>query len=156
MKDLKRIGNAVEVVRNLVLGGIGDLNDILKFDVDVLVPLDHLDGDIWDKGFRGEILYCPITDYGVLPADVLDRLVRDILFRLEQGKRVGIFCLGGHGRTGYVAACVLAALGVEEPIVYLRANYSRKAVETPEQQAEIGHFIARNISPDKRTRMKGE
>ncbi len=148
MEDLKRIGNAVEVVQNLVLGGIDDLNDILAFGVDVLVPLDHLDGDIWDTGFRGEILYCPIRDFHVLPADVLDRLVRDIVSRLAQGKRVGMFCLGGHGRTGYVAACVLAVLGVEEPIVYLRANYSRKAVETPEQQAEIGRFIARNAHPD--------
>lgn len=135
---------AKEIVPGLMLGGIRDLQFMLDWKPDVLVPLDHLPGTIWETGFRGEILYCPITDYSVLPADVLDNLVDAVTDRLCAGKKVAMFCIGGHGRTGYVAACILFRFGKENPIAFLRQNYSESAVETDEQEEEVGCFCGRH------------
>ena len=96
--------------------------------------------NIWNTGFRGEILYYPIEDYGVLPDEILERLVEEIIAWLDAGKRVGLFCAGGHGRTGYVAACVLIRQGVEKPISYLRERYCRHAVESQKQWEAILRF----------------
>lgn len=129
-----------EIIQDLYIGSVSDVDDMLDAGADVLVPLAYLDGDIWDMGFRGEIIYCPITDGDVLPDDVIYMLVEMIVSRLGQHK-VGLFCAGGHGRTGYVAACVLAELGVPDPIGYLRSNYSVKAVETEKQAQAVFRFI---------------
>lgn len=137
---------AKEICPGLILGGLRDLEDMLCKDVDVLVPLDRLPGSVWERGFRGEILYCPITDYGILPNDVLEELVRRIVERLRDGKRVAVFCVGGHGRTGYVAACVLFQLGKEHPIAFLRQNYSPYAVETEEQEEAVERFCLRHVA----------
>jgi len=131
---------AKEIVPGLMLGGIRDLQLMLDWKPDVLVPLDRLPGYVWETGFRGEILYYPITDYCVLPSDVLAKLVDAVTERLRKGKRVALFCIGGHGRTGYVAACVLHRLGVQNPIDFLRRNYSFSAVESEEQELEVERF----------------
>ena len=121
---------------------------MIQMGVNVLVPLDSMSGGIWDTDFRGEILYCPITDYGVLPDDMLERLVENIIKRLDDniikrldnGKRLGMFCISGHGRTGYVAACVLKRRGVKNPIAYLHTHYCRNAVESDGQREAIERF----------------
>ena len=135
---------AVEIVPGLILGGLRDMPAILKEKPDVLIPLDRLPGSVWESGFRGEILYYPVTDMGVLPDDVLDELVDAILARLRVGKRVAVFCAGGHGRTGYVAACVLHRLGKENPITFLRRNYSPSAVETDAQGEAVLRYVRRD------------
>lgn len=129
-----------EIIPGLILGGIRDLEEMVRMQPDVLVPLDHLPGDIWDMGFRGNILYCPITDYFILPDDVLDRIVRQICELLQNGKRAAVFCLGGHGRTGYIASCVLFQMGIPAPIAYLRTHYSQYAVETEKQELAVERF----------------
>lgn len=83
-----------EICPGLLISGYRDVARMVQMGADVLVPLDSLSGGIWDTGFQGEILYCPITDYGVLPDDVLEKLVRDIIKRLNDGKRLGMFCIG--------------------------------------------------------------
>ena len=132
--------NVTEIRKGLFISGRRDVAEMVQAGVDVLLPLDSLRGDVWETGFRGEILYYPIMDCGVLPDDVLDRLIDDIFRRLDAGKRVGMFCIGGHGRTGYVAACVLARDGVENPIAYLHEHYCRFAVESDEQREAIRRF----------------
>ena len=144
--DFENEQHAIEIVPGFVLGGLRCLREILDKQPDVLVPLDRLPGHVWECGFRGEILYYPITDYGVLPRDVLENLVRAILERLNAGKRVALFCAGGHGRTGYVAACVLFQLGKENPIDFLRKNYSMSAVESEEQEQAVERFCFRHIA----------
>ena len=135
---------ALEIVPGLILGGLRDLPAMLEEKPDVLAPLDRLPGSVWESGFRGEILYCPVTDMGVLPDDVLDGLVGEIAARLRSGKRVALFCAGGHGRTGYVAACVLSRLGQKNPIAILRQSYSPSAVETDAQAEAVFRFIRRH------------
>lgn len=136
---------AKEIHPGFILGGHRELDVMLRMQPDVLVPLAQLSAKVWDTGFRGEILYCPIRDFDILPEDVLDRLVEQILERLNAGKRVALFCIGGHGRTGYVAACVLARLGVSKPIEFLRAHYSTRAVETGEQEEAVLRYCERFV-----------
>ena len=136
-----------QIYTNLFVGSLDDAYNMASY-CDVLVPLDSLDGDIWHF-FNGEIHYWPIEDMSVLPESILIRAVQDITDCLEAGKKVGIFCLGGHGRTGYIASCVLGYLGVEDPIGYLRENYCKKAVETRSQAEEIGKFIGNDELADK-------
>ena len=150
-KDYDEAQQPVEIVPGLILGSLRGLNAILDRKPDVLFPLDRLPGWIWDTDFRGEIVYYPIMDYCALPDDVLDELVAAVLERLQTGKRVAIFCIGGHGRTGYVAACVLYQLGKENPIAYLRQNYSSSAVESEEQELAIERFLQRRKRPIIRT-----
>ena len=132
---------ATEVLPGLILGGQRDLQQILAMKPDVLIPLDSLTGYIWDLGFRGEILYYPIQDMRILPLDVIDRLVRDVLARLDSGKRVAVFCVGGHGRTGYAAACILAARGYNDPIRWLREHYCSFAVENARQEEGVRDYM---------------
>lgn len=135
---------ANEIVPRLMLGGLNELDFILRWRPDVLVPLDRLPGSVWKSGFRGEILYYPIPDFGILPRDVLEKLVTDVAERIVAGKRVAIFCSGGRGRTGYVAACVLFRLGrTDDPVTFLRQNYSLGAVETDGQKHEVEWFCSR-------------
>ena len=98
--DIYDIQQPVELVPGLILGSLRAMNAILDLRPDVLFPLDRLPGTVWDRGFRGEIVYYPITDASILPDDVLEKLVAEILQRLAAQKRVAIFCAGGHGRTG--------------------------------------------------------
>ena len=134
------IQTPVEIVPGLILGSLRGLKAILNLKPDVLFPLDRLPGWVWDEGFRGEVVYYPITDYDVLPDDVLERLVSAVLECIRSGRRAALFCVGGHGRTGYVAACVLLRLGIENPISFLRKNYSPKAVESEEQERAIRRY----------------
>lgn len=126
----------VEVYPNLYLGSLGESSQMAKF-CDILVPLAECYGSIWDNGFRGEIWYYPIRDYHVLPDDVADQAVSRIVSALENKKKVGIFCLGGHGRTGYLACLVLGALDYADPIRYVRENYCKLAVESNAQIKQI-------------------
>ena len=126
----------VEVYPNLYLGSLAESSQMAEF-CDVLVPLAECYGSIWDKGFRGEIWYYPIRDYHVLPSDVADQAVSRIVSALENKKKIGIFCLGGHGRTGYLACLVLGALDYADPIRYIRDNYCKLAVESNSQIKQI-------------------
>ena len=126
----------VEVYPNLYLGSLAESSQMAKF-CDILVPLAECYGSIWDNGFRGEIWYYPIRDYHVLPDDVADQAVSRIVSALENRKKVGIFCLGGHGRTGYLACLVLGALDYADPIRYIRENYCKLAVESNSQIKQI-------------------
>ena len=141
----------MEVCPGLILGGIGDLDAMLEMKPDVLAPLDRLPGRVWQTGFRGGILYCPITDGDVLPDDVLDTLVAAIVGRIRAGKRVALFCLGGHGRTGYVAACTLFMLGASDPMPLLWKRYSPCAVETDVQEAAVSRFCLRHAGEVQKT-----
>ena len=56
--------------------------------------------------------------------------------------RVEIACGGGRGRTGTALAClaVIDGLAPAEAIGYVRAHYSRHAVETPWQRRFVTRF----------------
>lgn len=128
---------ATEIYPGVILGGLRDLDDILALKPDVLVPLDRVPGTIWEDGYCGEILYIPIVDESILPEHILECFIEQLLERICDKRRIAIFCIGGHGRTGYIASCLLYRLGIKDPITYIRKNYSMQAVETEEQEDAV-------------------
>jgi rhodanese/phosphatase family protein len=78
-----------------------------------------------------------------LPSDrtAVATALRDAWARAER-ERVEIACGGGHGRTGTALACLAVLDGVpnDEAVAYVRAHYSRRAVETPWQRRFVARF----------------
>lgn len=132
-----------KIADHLFVGKKSELSKtvIENLALDYLVPLDSLVGEIWDWGYRGEIIYLPIIDFGILPKDVEKIYARRIADLLNKGKNVAIFCLGGHGRTGYFSGLVLSELNFKDPIEHIRKNYCTHAVETLEQEDAVRGYI---------------
>lgn len=140
-KMLKPCHQITEIYPNFYLCNINQVKQMVReYGVDVLVPLDHVDGYIWDL-FDGEIHYWPIEDMDVLPTNILNRAVKDIITCLKKGKKVGMFCIGGHGRTGYLAACVLGKLNISDPIQHIHDKYCNKAIEVYIQYKHISEYL---------------
>ncbi|WP_042375097.1 protein-tyrosine phosphatase family protein [Streptacidiphilus neutrinimicus] len=78
-----------------------------------------------------------------LPADgpAAARSLRDAWERAA-GERVEVACAGGRGRTGTALACIAVLDGVPpgEAVAYVRAHYSRHAVETLWQRRYVARF----------------
>ena len=79
----------VEIAERLYVGSFSESIAMAEMGLDVLVPLDRLDGDVWETGWRKEILYVPIVDYGIIPRDVLVDKAEEVVKRLRSGKTVG-------------------------------------------------------------------
>lgn len=54
---------------------------------------------------------------------------------------VEIGCVGGHGRTGTMLACMAGFLGVKSPVNYIREVYCDRAVESARQLAFVSEFF---------------
>ncbi len=82
-----------------------------------------------------------ITDMAV-PKNVSEyrKMVEWLCNRLQDGKKVHVGCIGGHGRTGTTLSAVVAEMtGDPKAISYVRKHYCKKAVES-EEQAEFLHI----------------
>jgi len=97
------------------------------------------------------LIYVPWPDYGVPDSH---RAVADVavwmLQQIAEGKILEAGCYGGHGRTGSLLACVLAAQGVYpgEAIRRVRDEYCSKAIETEKQcdlVASVYSIVTGNI-----------
>lgn len=77
----------------------------------------------------------------LLPRDTRDAVdrIRDLHRRAAAGELVEVACGGGIGRTGTVIAAlaVLAGVPAGQSVAWARANYQRRAVETPWQRRWI-------------------
>lgn len=84
-------------------------------------------------------------DFGV-PRDtqLAVEAIRAAFERARRGETVEIACVGGHGRTGTVLACmaVLAGVPVEEAVAWVRSTYCVRAVQEPSQQYWVEHRAA--------------
>jgi hypothetical protein len=86
-------------------------------------------------------------DFGV-PTDAAtaDREIAAALTRARAGERVEVACIGGHGRTGTVLACMALLSGVPaaDAVRWVRDAYCPRAVQEPSQQYWIDRFAERH------------
>jgi hypothetical protein len=91
------------------------------------------------------------SDGQSLPEKQLSILVNGIISNLHEGKKVEIGCMGGHGRTGTLAACVIGkemGWNARETIKYLRDTYCDEAVETRVQIEAVDDFLGMVLSDE--------
>lgn len=123
------------------LRGGSCINPIVS-DFDIYVALQSNAGDLirmswpWLKPEEMPILF-PIPDMGVPESRLhFNRMITHLAERLDDGKKVHVGCIGGHGRSGMViAALVKTMTGEQDAITWTRKNYCKKAVETAKQVA---------------------
>lgn len=103
----------------------------------------------WKPEWRAEVISWP--DFGLPHNDeaAVDAII-EMYERAEKGWVVEVGCIGGHGRTGTVLACmgVLAGLEPKESIKYVRKNYCHETVEGAKQEWWVEWFDAYvNLKP---------
>ena len=86
----------------------------------------------------------PIPDQCAPSIDDAHRLVGELRTALAAGDDVVLHCMGGLGRTGTLAACVLVASGHAPDVAIASVRRSRgpRAVETPAQEDFVSSFAA--------------
>jgi len=94
-----------------------------------------------------ELLHRPIADVSVPKPDAARSLVRELIARRQAP--ILIHCIGGLGRTGVIAGCLLRALDVapDEALRRLVAARGEECPQTPEQRRFVRDFTYR---PDPR------
>lgn len=136
---------ATEIIPQVILCDRWGIRDMLALNPDVLVPLASISSTVWDLGYRGKIYALPTEDFGILPRDVLVNSINDLIDMINDGKRIAIFCEGGHGRTGYIASILIGLLDEEivDPIKYVREHYCKSTIESDEQIREIADVLGK-------------
>lgn len=72
--------------------------------------------------------------------------------QLEDGKKIHIGCIGGHGRTGTFLAALISLYPdlTDDPIQWVRDNHCKKAVESASQIKFLAkHFGCKTAEPTK-------
>jgi len=143
---------------------------------DLLIGLGHADQRLMETPINGSLDVDTAIDYNRLkgiamppPTLVIEWVdysipytlgkpfwlaLYDELKRLGEGKKVAIYCDGGHGRTGTALAILLAfaALdgldwdGPRNTVAWLRENYCENVVESRSQIAYIGQVTGQDMS----------
>lgn len=93
---------------------------------------------------------CCVQDFRAPDLDSLKETLNLIWHEgLEKGKKIVVFCTGGHGRTGtFVASLIALVEQPEDPIAALRSRYCEHAVEGLEQREAIFKILGREL-PEK-------
>ena len=113
-------------------------------DADVYVGLDY-SMKLTAKGLPWKAtkeVYFPVQDMGV-PTDSKEfaDLIAWLHAMVEEGKKVHVGCIGGHGRTGMLLAALVTRYGEMDAVNYVRKLYCKKAVESTSQIAFlVEHF----------------
>lgn len=144
----------------LYLGGTQYLQAEDLAQVDILLPLTEteLEFGSWytfqpvqgEESFPGGpkqmeigheycILAAPLKDFGGVPEGWEKFLKEQLIPLLAQGCRVLAFCIGSHGRTGTLLACLISLLEPEvaDPIAEARRRHCQHAVETRPQAEAV-------------------
>ncbi|MET9483136.1 protein phosphatase [Streptomyces sp. NPDC006638] len=81
-------------------------------------------------------------DFRLPTSRPLARAVLGEVWERAADERVELACGGGRGRTGTALACLAVLDGVpaDRAVAYVRAHYSRHAVETPWQRRYVRRF----------------
>ena len=96
---------------------------------------------IWKPVARNEFINWP--DFKTPAQDEVAAIqILDGFIRACSGERVETGCIGGHGRTGTILACMGVCAGLEpaESIKFVRDSYCSHAVETADQERWVEWF----------------
>ncbi len=127
---------------------------------DIYIGLDHgmefqKKGWPWQSnGNEGPVEFLfPITDMSV-PKDVKNfkAMIKWMAKQLEDGKRIQVGCIGGHGRTGLVLAALVQVTGTapKNAIQWVRKHHCKKAVESASQiKFLMKHYKVSKAEPTK-------
>lgn len=100
----------------------------------------------WLRRSQTQVVMYPWTDFDE-PDSIrqFGRVIEWLLDMMRVGKVVETGCLGGHGRTGTLLACLLVAQGMDawDAILRVRDKYCFQAVESWKQEEFIEEFDAR-------------
>jgi protein-tyrosine phosphatase len=127
----------MDLERMSVEYGVEVVASILELDEMEMLGIPELRDEVERRGM--ESLWFPIEDLGVPPGEAFGEFMEFLgamLARLEAGRCVAVHCRGGLGRSGMVAACLLALRG-ERPVDAIRAVRRARgqgAVEMPKQE----------------------
>lgn len=95
----------------------------------------------WHPSWPSHLI--PWKDFGIpqSPVQAVNQIVAAFK-RAKDGDHIEVGCRGGLGRTGTVLACmaVLAGVAPKGAVPWVRQNYDRRAVETPEQEQWVLWF----------------
>jgi protein-tyrosine phosphatase len=130
-KDLVRLRDEYETK---VLVTLIERFEMTRFSIPTLLE------DVKRAGMKS--IWFPITDVSTprSPEEPIPR-VSEIIDHLEAGDTVVVHCMGGLGRAGTIASCVLAACGLEPERAIAVVRVARpRTVETPAQEAFVGRF----------------
>jgi Swiss Army Knife protein, DSP-PTPase phosphatase domain len=100
---------------------------------------------IWTPAWPAEHLAWP--DFGVpLEQARADAQILSAWNQARADRRVEVACVGGHGRTGTVLACmaVLAGVPAAEAVRWVRGRYCERAVQEPAQEYWMERFAERH------------
>lgn len=90
--------------------------------------------------------YIPWRDHGLpqIPLHVAAGAIVEAYRLAKDGFTVEIGCIGGHGRTGTVLACmaVLTGLDADASMQYIWDNYCKRAIESDDQEWFVKWFHA--------------
>src|SRR5690606_7478062 len=90
--ERRKCHTLTEVTKGLLLAEEYRDVDMIKAGATVLVPLlSSLPKHVWNLGFKGRIHAIPIPNGGILPIDVLERSVDEIISLIEAGEKVGMY-----------------------------------------------------------------
>ena len=83
-----------------------------------------------------------IPNYGVPPMGPTINLAEVLGRYLSEGFTIHVGCVGGHGRTGLLIACLrhLVEPGRGDQVEWVRENYCRRAVEGRRQEDFVREF----------------
>ena len=117
-----------------------------QLDPEVQVFIDLTGGGYYKREIPAELQHLfpkrvIVMDWELRDGSVCEELPGMVVTLLENGYTVGWGCIGGHGRTGWLAAAVLQALTGctgDEAVDYVRKNYCKDAIETRDQLDELG------------------
>lgn len=86
-------------------------------------------------------VHLPIPDFSV-PTDTkrVEIALYETFTAALDGHPIYVGCMGGWGRTGLFLALMAKVAGYADPVLYVRENYSEKAVETIAQAKYVENF----------------
>ncbi|MBI5395249.1 MAG: dual specificity protein phosphatase family protein [Verrucomicrobia bacterium] len=122
----------------------------LEVVVSLLTPDEVVDFDLPRqaqscRSHGVEFISFPIPDRGTpASSDAVSALVHDLARALAAGKGVGLHCRQGIGRSALLAACLLAASGLDADAAFRRIRAARgcPVPDTVEQQEWVKAFAA--------------